>query len=575
MTIQKPALANRFAVALLSVLLFSTSARGQATCSLDIDGDGKYLASTDAVILTRLALGITGDAVVSGALTSGSTRRTYEDVRAYLMQNCNLATLQFAFSSLSAKPTRVAISRGDQATLGLTYDYSNAIPDSARLRVSGAPAYDVSSVRQANGVWAVSLRTPSTLPVGQVTLTIGAELCTDPSCTAIVPNSYAQDRIFLNVTRSDWTAHQGNRLQTGYVPMSFATVNFQRLWDWSVPRTTPTDATALTGMTAEDGKIAVSSTGYFAPQSLFLIDEQSGQQLWKKDFSSVTYGGLPALNAPTIFGGQVFVASSGHGDTFMHAFRVSDGTLMWKTAFGAQWEHYLAPTVYGGKVYQNTGSYGGASAFDAASGETLWSVGLPQFDLHSLAVEADTAYAFVSQTLYALDATTGATKFQLFDPSSPSTYYSMNRAPAIISPGRILAGSEGGPLVVFDTVSRNVLWRSTNTYRGQPAYRDGLIFAYGVNPLRLDVLNADNGSVAWTWTPPSASQFCRNVLVTDTHVFSSSDAGTHAISLATKQSEWSDSRGGYLALTGGRTLLIKSPCTSSANDTLSGFRILN
>ena len=58
--------------------------------ALDIDGDGQVLATTDGLMLLRVALGITGDAVVANATAPGAPRRTWALVQPYLVQQCGL-----------------------------------------------------------------------------------------------------------------------------------------------------------------------------------------------------------------------------------------------------------------------------------------------------------------------------------------------------------------------------------------------------------------------------------------------------------------------------------------------------
>ena len=58
--------------------------------ALDIDGDGRVLPTTDGLILLRVALGLTGDAVVANATAAGAPRRSWSDVRAYINGACAL-----------------------------------------------------------------------------------------------------------------------------------------------------------------------------------------------------------------------------------------------------------------------------------------------------------------------------------------------------------------------------------------------------------------------------------------------------------------------------------------------------
>jgi serine protease len=57
---------------------------------LDIDGDGTVSTATDGLMLLRVALGLTGDAVVANATAPGAPRVTWAQVRPYLVQQCGL-----------------------------------------------------------------------------------------------------------------------------------------------------------------------------------------------------------------------------------------------------------------------------------------------------------------------------------------------------------------------------------------------------------------------------------------------------------------------------------------------------
>ncbi len=64
---------------------------GYQNCKLDIDGDGVVLATTDMLIGTRVALGMTGSAVINGiSFASHATRKTWPDIRNYLVTQCGM-----------------------------------------------------------------------------------------------------------------------------------------------------------------------------------------------------------------------------------------------------------------------------------------------------------------------------------------------------------------------------------------------------------------------------------------------------------------------------------------------------
>ena len=64
---------------------------GYQNCKLDIDGDGVVLATTDALIHARVALGMTGSAVIRGVgFASHATRKTWPAIRDYLVGHCGM-----------------------------------------------------------------------------------------------------------------------------------------------------------------------------------------------------------------------------------------------------------------------------------------------------------------------------------------------------------------------------------------------------------------------------------------------------------------------------------------------------
>lgn len=61
-------------------------------CSLDVDGDGKVVATTDTLIAARVALGFTGAAVLNGVtFETHALRKTWPDIRAWLVNHCAMS----------------------------------------------------------------------------------------------------------------------------------------------------------------------------------------------------------------------------------------------------------------------------------------------------------------------------------------------------------------------------------------------------------------------------------------------------------------------------------------------------
>ena len=63
---------------------------GVVKCSLDLDGDGQVLATTDAVLMARAALGYSGVALTTNAFAANAPRRTAADLLSYLSASCGV-----------------------------------------------------------------------------------------------------------------------------------------------------------------------------------------------------------------------------------------------------------------------------------------------------------------------------------------------------------------------------------------------------------------------------------------------------------------------------------------------------
>jgi uncharacterized delta-60 repeat protein len=79
----------------MCIARFEAANKGYRECSLDLDGDGKVLATTDSLIHTRIALGITGNAVTGGiTFPANATRNSWSEIRTFLVTQCGMAIAQ-------------------------------------------------------------------------------------------------------------------------------------------------------------------------------------------------------------------------------------------------------------------------------------------------------------------------------------------------------------------------------------------------------------------------------------------------------------------------------------------------
>lgn len=434
-----------------------------------------------------------------------------------------------------------------------------------------------------------ALKLSPTLAPGSYSGQIELKVCKVSPCTQELPGSpvvvpYTITlKSSVNITTlsrttgvGEWAQHQGNAAHTGYVPLTLDATKFTRRWRWGLPSQTsgsqPSEGDALHPVVTANDSIYVVSSGRFQVAALYAVSEHDGSQRWKKDFGSVY-----AANPPSTDAGGVFLATSGHGDTAMWGFDAATGTQKFRTAFGSQWEHYLAPTIIGGNVYTNGGSYGGLLSFKTSTGTLNWFAYMNQYDMWTPAVDGNFAYAFMPNGLNAVKVADGSQAFVISDPNSAVQAYSVNGAPMQIGPNNVVVinGSGFGSnsnnrLVNFDIAGRNIKWSVEGKFTGVPAFAKGVVYA--INGAQLEARSETDGSRLWAWLPDETStdpfrvdygQTANNVIVTDNLAFVSTVTKVYAVNLATRQTVWTFSKPGRLALSPNGVLYVSTPAVGS------------
>jgi outer membrane protein assembly factor BamB len=357
----------------------------------------------------------------------------------------------------------------------------------------------------------------------------------------------------------EWTTFQGNPRHTGYQPVSLAPSDFTELFDILVQGGLELNPPVVTGDT-----VFVSERGWFEPQTLFAISAATGETIWRADF-----GAIHSLGPPACGDGKVFMATSGHDDSFLYGFNAATGTQAFATSFPNQWSLYYAPVVWNGAVYMGGGYYGGMLAYDASDGHELWALELNQYDEWTPALGDSRAIAYTGEyypKVSVIDTATGQVVFEIDDPEFVWDGWSMNEAPALSLRDRVFV-TNGGRLIAFGLILRRMTWRWPGSFKGQVTLGDDVI--YVVNGGEVDVREAGGGSLLWTWSPPAESPALspkKALLATKTHLFVSCESEeiggvetvgkTYALNLATHEVDWTYSRGGHLALSKQGILLI-------------------
>lgn len=368
----------------------------------------------------------------------------------------------------------------------------------------------------------------------------------------------------------EWETHQGNAAHTGFVSTVIDAAAISHRWTWNLPQ--GYENLTLSPITTGGGRALVSISGYFSPSALVAIDEASGTTAWQHDFGSVF-----RLNPPATFGGRIFVATSGHEDTYMWSFDIDDGELKFKVPFDSQWEHYLAPTVKNSVVYTNGGYYGGMYAFKATTGVNRWFAGLGQYALWTPAVDDTMAYAYTGYEFSALDLQTGSNVLSIPDPSFNWWGYSLNMAPVLPGDGTVLlvngiydyGYAHSNELIRYSTVEMRALWRVNGGFASDPVVAPGMLYVVDGVANQLQARDQSTGALLWTWSPTGNSEtlVVGNLVLTDNLIFVATNQSTYALDLTTHSSVWSAPHTGNLALSSNKILYI------SAGDRIDAYNL--
>lgn len=164
-----------------------------------------------------------------------------------------------------------------------------------------------------------------------------------------------------------------------------------------------------------------------------------------------------SLSTPAVDATSVYVVSS---TGYLIAFDRASRQERWSTRVGQLFPANTPPTpsVADGRVFVATQTsfilavFEKAQAFDAATGQQLWSVTLPdEATLHAPAATGSTVFVRTGSTLLALDASSGATSWQ----ASLGTAAASSDVPTLGSPSVandvVFVGTQDDRLLAFDT----------------------------------------------------------------------------------------------------------------------------
>ena len=519
---------------------------------------GRVRSSAISVSLIALA-GCGGGGGSSGGTPSGGATPTPPVI----------ATLNVSLSSPSAS---LAMAEGGKANTGFVATYSGT-PSGAvvadvqiagnRVALNGAPvasgnSYDVKLVT-------------GDFPVGGLTATqVQFRLCTDAACGTVYPGSTQTFTVNTNVTLKDWATFQRDAAHTGYVAVKYDASKFPTAALWSVAR----DSNKPSAIGARTGSVYANFPGSSGSLVTRSINATSGLVQWSYDTGPNGY-----FSAPSYANGRVISATMNisSGTIPMQVLDASDGRVLRVLNYASQFARAGAPVPFDDKLYHQAGYYGNVVyGFNAAAGTEEWSRlagsqlgGVSEGE--SVAVDAQYVYFYRADSLFILNRADGSTFKQIADPFFSSaglsyfgTYYG---APILDGRGNIFTFSDNRgptqprPLIAFALSQPAFVWRTSNSYVGQPALRGNRLYAPRSGTTIVDVIDTATGAVTASIDVGTGKpNLTSNIVVTESHIFVGSDTETYAIDLnaAGNPVVWTVARGGDLAISPDNLLVISA-----------------
>jgi hypothetical protein len=351
----------------------------------------------------------------------------------------------------------------------------------------------------------------------------------DPSGLA----SQATVRIFVNTNAgTDWPTFGGGPDHTGYVPANLGTGAWVAGWTYAV------SGHSLQQVAVAGSTVALAPATRFAETFVVGLNSADGTQLWRHDFAQAN-----SLCPPSIFGGNVYVQRGNAGDTQLWCLSISNGTAVWSSPFGAQWESYFAPAVTANGIWIDGGTYGGLYGFNP-NGSQKFFASLPQYDLWTPSIGADgTVYSWVEGVLSAHQPETGV---KLWSVNSGWDWHgwSMNTTTALSDGKAIAIGSPG--LFAIDLGTHALAWSATGSFIGSPAAAGGIVYAISGN--RVNAYNAGSGALTTAYNSGDAGTLMNQPVVTNDLLLISSSTKTYIFELYTARLLQTLNAGGYLSL---------------------------
>ena len=242
------------------------------------------------------------------------------------------------------------------------------------------------------------------------------------------------------------------------------------------------------------GKVYANSYGTFGA-----FDAGTGAAVWSNRSGE-------GYSAPLVANGVVYSTDF----NVLRAFDAGTGSLIWSySGISPGLELGYGVAVANGVLYDTdsvgdvgANDVGNLLAFNAATGASLWTspIGHVLADGSPAVANGIVFITTYSDTLDALDATTGALLWSVVLSSAPSNTFAFTGSSPAVANGVVYVSTNNGQLNAFNTTTGAALWSaSTGATNGasQPVVANGVVYVGG-NDGKLHAFDAASGSQLFT-----------------------------------------------------------------------------
>jgi outer membrane protein assembly factor BamB len=425
---------------------------------------------------------------------------------------------------------------------------------SVTLTAAAAPLNSV-QVALSSSSTAVFVPPTVTIPAGQTSVTFTAYAADDGiaggnRAATITAHVQGWTDGTTNITildsgtniSSDWTMFGNGPAHTGYQSTTLGASSYQPGWTMSYqPTSTTLNQAAISG-----GEVFVTPYEYFGTTYLSGLDASTGAELWRHAFTSAY-----SINPPSVNLGKVYAERCDNsGDSQLWCIDAISGATTWSAPIGAQWERYLAPTIYNNSVWVDGGSYGGLYGFNTATGSQLFfNSSLEQYDQWTPAYYAGTLYTWIAGNFRAHYPQSGAIQWSV-NLGWNWSGYDMNTAPVIdLGHAYINAATT---LYAIDLATHANIWSVSGTFAGTPATNLGTVFM--ISSGNVAAFSAATGALLGTYAAGDTG-LAGQPIVTPDSIIAASSSKTYIFNRQTFALKQTLSNGGLASLAGGAIYL--------------------